>query len=314
MAIFRHTSGLPVEARGAVVAIGNFDGVHRGHQTVIAEIRRLAAALGTTTAVLTFEPHPRRFFQPGAPSFQLTPFRLKARLIETLGVDNLFLLTFNRALSELSAEAFVRDILVRDLRVRHVVVGDNFHFGHRRQGDGAYLAHMGRTLGFGVGVLERVTGPGGEAYSSTAIRAHLTAGDPARAAQLLGRPWELEGRVQLGAKLGRTLGFPTANIALGDVLEPARGVYAVRTGIDRGERTVWHAGVASFGVRPTVDGTDVLLEVHLFDFDQDLYGQHLRVALIDYLRPEWRFDDLAAMQVQMHDDARRARAILAALP
>ena len=311
MAIYRHTSDLPPRARGAVVAIGNFDGIHRGHQQVLEQVERLAAAAQASTAVLTFEPHPRRFFQPDAPSFQLTPFRLKARLIEALGIDNLFVLSFNRALSQLGAEAFVRDILVRDLRVRHVVVGDNFHFGHRRQGDGAYLARMGRDLGFGVSVLPRIAGPNGEAYSSTAIRDYLMAGNPTRAALLLGRYWEIEGRVQAGAKLGRSLGFPTANIPLSDSLEPARGVYAVRAAANHGAALRWGAGVASLGVRPTVGGRDVLLEVHLFDVDRDLYGQHVRVALVDYLRPEWHFDSLEAMRAQMHEDARRARVILA---
>jgi riboflavin kinase/FMN adenylyltransferase len=311
MAIFRHSTDLPAEARGAVVAIGNFDGVHRGHQAVIEQTARLARDLATTQAVLTFEPHPRRFFQPDSPSFQLTSFRLKARLLESLGLDHVFFLPFTRALSELSAESFVRDILVRDLGVRHVVVGDNFAFGHQRRGGVAELRAMGGELGFGVTVLEQVAGPTGEAYSSTAIRTYLQAGDPTRAALLLGRYWELEGRVQEGAKLGRELGFPTANIALGDVLEPARGVYAVRAGIDRGERTAWHAGVANLGTRPTVDGEGVLLEVHLFDVEADLYGQHMRVALVDYLRPEWKFDGLEAMRVQMVEDSRRARIILA---
>jgi len=311
MAIYRHISDLPDTARGAVVAIGNFDGVHRGHQQVIGEIEHLAATARAPTAVLTFQPHPRRFFQPDAPAFELTPFRLKARLIEALGVDDLFLLSFTRALSQLSAEDFVRDFLVRDLGVRHVVVGDNFHFGHKRQGDGAYLKKMGRDLGFDVSVLERVAGPNQEVFSSTAIRKYLTAGNPTRAALLLGRYWEIEGRVQIGAKLGRGLGFPTANIALSDILEPARGIYAVRAGIDRGEDIQWEAGVASLGVRPTVGGTEVLLEVHLFDFDGDLYGQHMRVALVDYLRPEWKFDSLEAMRPQMLEDARRARVILA---
>lgn len=311
MAIFRHTSDLPADALGAVVAIGNFDGVHRGHQAVIAETGRLARELGTTRAVLTFEPHPRRFFHPDGPPFQLTSFRLKARLLEALGVDHVFLLTFNRALSEVSAEAFVRDILVRDLAVRHAVVGENFAFGHKRRGNVAYLRELGQALGFGVSVLKRVEDPTGEAYSSTAIREYLKAGDPIRAALLLGRYWEIEGRVQPGAKLGRTLGFPTANIELGEILEPAHGVYAVRAGIDRGEATVWHAGVANLGVRPTVDGGSLLLEVHLFDTETELYGQHMRVALVDYLRPEWRFDSLEAMKDQMREDARRAHVILA---
>lgn len=312
MAIFRHTQDLPAEARGCVVAIGNFDGVHRGHQAILRQTAALAAAQGCGHAVLTFEPHPRRFFQPDAPPFQLTSFRLKARLIESLGVDHIFFLTFNRALSELGAEAFVRDILVRDLAIRHAIVGDNFRYGHKRAGGVADLQDMGRQLGFGVTVLARVTGPDDEPYSSTAVRRYLQAGDPTRAALLLGRYWEIEGRVQTGAKLGRDLGFPTANIPLGETLEPARGVYAVRAGIDRGDRTVWHPGVASLGVRPTLsDDGQLLLEVHLFEFDDDLYGQHMRVALVDYLRPEWKFESLAGLTEQMQEDSRRARVILA---
>lgn len=312
MAIFRHTAGVPASARGTVVAVGNFDGVHRGHQAVIAEIKRIAARLEKPTAVLTFEPHPRRFFRPDDPPFQLTSFRLKARLLETLGVQHIFFLTFNKALSSLSAEAFVQDILVRDLGVSHVAVGENFHFGHKRQGNVAFLRAAGRASGFDVTVLPRVLSPTGEAYSSTAVREYLKAGDPNRAASLLGRYWEIEGRVQEGARLGRSLGFPTANIALGETLEPAYGVYAVRAGIDRGDQTVWHPGVASLGVRPTVDGKEPLLEVYLFDFEDDLYGQHMRVALLDYLRPEVRFSDLEALKAQMKEDARRARVILAA--
>ncbi len=313
MAIFRHTSELPASARGTVVAIGNFDGVHLGHQAVLAEIGRIAADAGAATAILTFEPHPRRVFRPDDPPFQLTSFRLKARLLEALGVDHVFFLTFNTALSRLSAEAFVRDILVRDLGVAHVAVGDNFRFGHKRQGDVDFLRAAGRTHGFGVSVLGRVLSPSGEAYSSTAVRDYLKAADPARAAALLGRYWEIEGRVQAGARLGRNLGFPTANIPLGESLVPAYGVYAVRAGVDRSDQTEWHPGVASLGVRPTIDASgagDLLLEAHLFDFDADLYGQHMRVALIEYLRPELKFDDLPALQAQMQEDARRARLIL----
>lgn len=311
MAIFRHTADLPPEALGAVVAIGNFDGVHLGHQAVIAAALRRAAPTGAPVAVLTFEPHPRRFFRPHDPPFQLTSMRLKARLLEALGVHHVLFLTFNEALSHLSAADFVRHVLVRDLAARHVMVGADFAFGHRRQGDGAVLRAMGDELGFRVDVLAPVAESGGAAYSSTAIRACLRAGDPAGAARLLGRYWEIEGRVQPGARLGHKLGFPTANIGLDDFLHPAYGVYAVRAGIDRGERTLWHPGVANVGVRPMVDGKTPLLEVHLFDLEPVLYGQHLRVALVEHLRAERMFDDLAAMTVQMRADAARARALLA---
>ncbi len=310
MAIYRHTTDLPDEALGAVIAIGNFDGVHRGHQAVIDQAVRLARELKTSLGVLTFEPHPRRFFRPDSPPFQLTSFRLKLRLLAALGVDNVFVLPFNQALSELSAEDFVRQILVEGLRARHVLVGDNFFFGHQRGGDTALLERLGREHGFGVTIMRRIEGTTGEAYSSTGIRDYLTAGNPTRAALLLGRYWEIEGRVQSGAKLGRELGFPTANIALGEVLEPAYGVYAVRAGVDRGGQTVWHPGVANIGIRPMIEGDEPLLEVHLFDFDEDLYGQHMRVALVDYLRPEMTFDDMETLRVQIVEDSRRARVIL----
>jgi riboflavin kinase/FMN adenylyltransferase len=310
MAIYRHTTDLPDEALGAVVAIGNFDGVHRGHQAIMDRAVRLAREFHTSLGVLTFEPHPRRFFRPDSPPFQLTSFRLKLRLLEAIGVDNVFVLPFNQALSELSAEDFVRRILVEDLRVRQVLVGNNFLFGHKRGGDTALLERLGRNHGFGVKIVRRVEGTTGEAYSSTGIRDYLTAGNPTRAALLLGRYWEIEGRVQTGAKLGRKLGFPTANIALGEVLKPAYGVYAVRAGVDRGGQTIWRPGVANIGIRPMVEGNEPLLEVHLFDFDEDIYGQHMRVALVDYLRPEMVFEDMEALKVQMVEDSRRARVIL----
>ncbi|MGF1610936.1 MAG: bifunctional riboflavin kinase/FAD synthetase [Kiloniellales bacterium] len=311
MRVFRHFSPVPDEARGAVVAIGNFDGIHRGHQAVIGKAGRLARELGVPHAVLTFEPHPRSYFKPDTPPFRLTPFRIKARLIEALGVDSLFVLRFDRALASLSAEDFVMDILVKGLGVRHVVVGDNFHFGHKRGGDPALLERLGRSNGFGVTCMERVAGAGEEPYSSTYVRDYLTAGNPTRAALLLGRYWEIEGRVQHGDKRGRDLGFPTANVPLGNILLPAFGVYAVRAGIDRGADTVWHGGAANIGIRPMFESKRPLLEVHIFDFAREIYGRHMRVALVDYLRPELAFDGLEALKVQMAEDCRRARISLA---
>lgn len=311
MRVFRHTSELPASARGAVVAIGNFDGIHRGHQAIIAETGRLAREAGAPFAVLTFEPHPRNFFRPELPPFRLTPFRIKARLIEALGVDELFVLTFDAAFSRLSAERFVAEVLVQGLGIRRAVVGDNFAFGHRRAGNAGLLEELGRRHGFGVICLARVRGPGEEIYSSTRIRDYLQAGDPTRAALLLGRYWEIEGRVQQGDRRGRQLGFPTANLPIDGFLEPARGVYAVRAGLDRGSEIRWHDGVANLGVRPMFDGKTLLLEVHLFDFEGDLYGQHLRVALVDHLRPETKFASVEALVEQMGEDGRRARVILA---
>jgi riboflavin kinase/FMN adenylyltransferase len=311
MQVLRHYDDVPDELRRSVVAIGNFDGIHRGHQEVIGKAGRLARELGGPQTVLTFEPHPRSFFAPDAPPFRLTPFRTKARLIEALGVDLLVALHFDEELSRLSAESFAREVLGEGLGVRHVVVGDNFHFGHKRQGDIALLQGIGRECGFDVSAIGRIRGPGGDPYSSSLIREYLAQGNPTRAALLLGRYFEIEGRIQEGERLGRDLGYPTANIAQGDMLLPAFGVYAVRAAIDHGTEVVWHAGVASLGVRPTVGGKTPLLEVHLFDFDDDIYGHHLRVALVDFQRPEVKFDSLEAMKVQMKEDERRARMTLA---
>ena len=331
MRIFRHYDEVPAEARGAVVAVGNFDGVHLGHQAVIAEAGRIARALGAPLALVTLEPHPRQVFRPDAPPFRLTPLRIKAHCIEALGVDFLFVLHFDRAFARISAQDFVRRVLIDGLGGRHVVVGYNFVFGHARRGNPDLLAAMAKEAGFGFTCVAPAGGAGGEVYSSTRIREHLIAGAPARAAELLGRSWEIEGRVVAGDARGQGLGFATANICIEEYLRPARGVYAVRAGIDMGRETGWHEGVANFGSRPTFSaraaagaasqatgraaagapGGDEVFEVHLFDFSADLYGRHLRVALVEHLRPEKKFDGAAALQAQIADDCARARAILA---
>jgi len=313
MRVFRHTTATGAD-RGAVVAVGNFDGVHRGHQAVIAAAKAKAAALGAPFAVLTFEPHPRRIFQPGAPPFRLTPFRAKSRALETLGVDLLFTLHFDLAFAQKSAEEFVSAILVEGLGVRAVVIGYDFVFGHRRRGNADLLRAEGQKQGFDVDVVAPVAGASGVVYSSTQIREHLSAGRTREAAALLGRAWEIDGRVEEGDRLGRTIGFPTANLSLDDYLRPAAGVYAVRAGIDDGAKTRWFGGAANLGWRPTVGGKDLRLETHLFDFDGDLYGKHLRVAFIEHLRPEQRFDGLGALKAQIAADCVKARAVLAASP
>lgn len=313
MRIFRHDR-VGTGDRGAVVAIGNFDGVHLGHQAVIGAAGTLARSLRAPHAVLTFEPHPRRVFRPQDPPFRLTPFRVKARRIEALGVDLLFTLHFDLAFAARSAEDFIDSVLIQGLGARHVVVGYDFVFGHQRRGNPALLQQRGAALGFGVSVIDPVAGSGGAVYSSTRIREHLAAGRPREAAALLGRPWEIDGRVERGDQRGRTIGFPTANLLLDHYLRPAAGVYAVRAGIEEGGRTLWHDAVANFGRRPTFGGTDLRLEVHLFDFAGDLYGRHLRVALIEHLRPEQKFPGIDALKAQIAADAARARAVLAAEP
>jgi riboflavin kinase/FMN adenylyltransferase len=312
MRLFRHHSEIPAEARGAVVALGNFDGLHLGHQRVIGEAGRIAARLEAPCAVLTFEPHPREYFKPSQPAFRLTPFRIKLRQLEAIGVDYVFLLAFDRAMAERSPEAFIVEVLGQGIEPAHVVVGYDFVFGKGRSGNADLLSDLGRAAGFAVSTVSAASDKSGVIYSSTKVRERLAAGDPAAAGLLLGRPWEIEGRVETGERLGRKLGFPTANIGIGDYLEPALGIYAVKAGIDEGRETRWLPGVAYLGKRPTLGGTRVQLEVNLFDFTGDLYGRHLRVALLDYIRGDRRFESLDALAAQMTDDARVARARLAA--
>jgi len=313
MRVHRHYDRLPESDRGSVVAIGNFDGVHRGHQAVIGEARRVAAAIGAPSAVLTFEPHPRSFFRPNDPPFRLTPMRLKAHALESLGVDLLFIVRFDAQFAALSAERFVADVIGRTgLGARHVVTGYDFVFGKNRSGNAVLLERMAREHGYAYTALSPVAAESGEIYSSTQIRAYLQQGKPKHAARLLGRSWEIEGRVESGQQRGRTIGFPTANVRLTDVLQPAHGVYAVRAGIDQGANTQWYDGVANFGSRPTVDGKNVWLEIHLFDFAGDLYGKHLRVAFIDFLRAEMRFASFDELKAQIVRDSQVARDLLRA--
>lgn len=314
MRIFRHYTQLPQEARGSVVALGNFDGVHRGHQAVIESAGVLARENGLTHAVMTFEPHPRSVFQPQIPPFRLTPLRIKARCIEALGVDHLFVQHFDREFAQMEAEAFVSGVLCKGVAASHVVAGYDFVFGHGRKGDCALLERMAAERGFAFTQVSQATDESGAAYSSTKIRDLIVAGEPVAAAALLGRLFEIEGRVVSGAGRGRTIGFPTANVHFEDFLLPAIGVYAIRAGIDEGAETLWRDGVANFGSRPTFGGGENVLEAHLFGDCDDLLGRHLRVALADYLRPEKTFDGVAQLQAQIADDINAAKAALAELP
>ncbi len=309
MQLFRHaTADVP---KGAVIAIGNFDGVHRGHCAVIAEARRIAADEGVPFGILTFEPHPRSVFVPDGPPFRLTPFRAKTRLIAEAGSDVLFTLRFDRRFAAKSAQDFVADLLAVRLGTRHIVVGQDFTFGRGRGGNPALLREMGAALGFGVTVLEPVADAGGKVASASRIRDHLASGRPRAAAALLGRSWEIEGRVQRGDRRGRDLGFPTANLAIANYLHPAPGVYAVRAGVNQNGTLTWYDGVANFGNRPTFAGQDWRFETHLFDFAGDLYGRHLRVAIVEFIRPDAKFAGIDALVAAMREDAKQARAILA---
>ncbi|MDP9196130.1 MAG: bifunctional riboflavin kinase/FAD synthetase [Pseudomonadota bacterium] len=309
MRIYRTTRDLPEDARRAVVAMGNFDGVHRGHQAVLARAAEVAAGYGAPLAVMTFEPHPRALFAPETPPFRLTPFRTKARILQDMGVEILYVIHFDRVFSEMAAGQFVEDILVRDCAVRHVVTGGDFVFGHKRSGAGAMLQDAGQRLGFGVTLVPLTLGENSQPCSSSQVRALLQAGQPEQAAQLLGRPWLVEGLVRQGQQRGRTIGVPTANLDLGEYLRPAFGVYAVQVGLEDG-RTL--SGVANIGRRPTVnEGTDVRLEVHILDAgaDLDLYDRHLRVGLLSFIRPEQKFEDLDALRARITQDMDQARNI-----
>jgi riboflavin kinase/FMN adenylyltransferase len=306
----RHFSFLDIGLpdRGASVAMGNFDGVHLGHQHVIG----LARAQGLTLGVVTFEPHPRQFFAPATPAFRLMNAEARANRLAKLGVAQLYELPFDATLSAMPAATFARDVLARGLGVAHVTVGADFHFGKGRDGDAATLQALGRENGFGVTVADLI-GFDGTEISSTAIRRALAEGTPREAARMLGHWHRIEGEVLHGDKRGRDLGYPTANMSVGGLHLPRLGVYAVRADVLTGPHAGSYNGAASLGVRPMFGTNTPNLESFLFDFSGDLYGQHLSVALVDYLRPEMTFDGLPALIAQMDADCARARSILAAL-
>jgi riboflavin kinase / FMN adenylyltransferase len=312
--IIRHPGPRSDHPRGAVLAMGNFDGLHQGHAALIGEARERAQAVGRPAGVLTFEPHPRSVFMPEGEPFRLTPFRVKEREIARLGVDLLFVQHFDLGFAQKSAESFVEEVLVGAVGVTHLVVGHDSTFGNRRRGTPEMLREAGARYGFGITVVEPVRGPDAAVYSSTHIRELLRAGRPREAAAQLGRFWEIDGRVMVGDRRGRTIGFPTANLGLGEYLRPAFGVYAVRVSGDGPDdpfagRTI--DGVANIGLRPTVGTPEPRLEANLFDFDGDIYGRHLRVSLVEFIRPERKFSGLDALKAQIAEDADRARAILA---
>jgi len=318
--IIRDWRDLPASQRGAAAALGAFDGVHRGHQAVIASARAAADRLSAPLAVVSFDPHPRRWFQPDAAPFRLMTAGQMARALEPLGVDRLYLLPFDAGMAAMTDEAFAVDVLAgrpqaaqgavghkNGLGLTHASVGFDFTYGKGRTGSPEALARIGRQLGFSVSVTERVDDKGGLKLSSSAVREALNAGDMARAAAILSRPFAIEGEVVHGDKRGRTIGVPTANVRLGDYMRPAYGVYATRTRLPDG-RVI--DGVANLGVRPMFEIAEPLLEVWLFDFAEDLYGQTIETELVALLRGEMNFDGLDALKVQIDADAAAARAIL----
>jgi riboflavin kinase / FMN adenylyltransferase len=300
----------PAGLERAIYAIGNFDGLHLGHRAVIERAIFLAKERNAASAVLTFEPHPADHFAERAVAFRLTPPDLKASICEQLGLSGIVFLTFDASIAAMSPDDFVRSVLVDRLGVAAVVVGWDFHFGKGRSGTPAFLADAGRRYGFAVdtvGKVEEGTGEDARVVSSTVIRRELERGDVGAAAVALGRYYSVSGRVTPGQRLGRTLGVPTANIALAQTNRLAHGVYAVRA-LVRGE---FHPAVASFGVRPTIDNGAPLLEVHLLDFEGDLYGRDMLVEFIERIRDERKFESLDLLVTEMRRDIERARAILA---
>lgn len=302
MRVLRGDQPAPPELHRAAIALGVMDGVHLGHQAVLDNARAAAGPL----AAAVFEPPPRRHFRPDHPPFRLQTAAQRARALAALGVDAIYEVPFDAALANIRAEAFVRDVLAGRLRAAHIAVGFDFHFGKDREGDPEKLRAFGAAHGFTVGVVPRLE-HAGEKISSTAIRALVAEGRVQDAARLLTRPWAIEGEVQHGDHRGRTIGFPTANIPIGDYIRPKFGVYAIRTSLDG--RAI--AGVANIGLRPTIGGDAVpRLEAHLFDIAVELYGRTLEIELHAFIRPERKFDSLDALKAQIELDAAAAKAAL----
>ncbi len=306
MELIRGLHNLRPRHRGSVVSIGNFDGVHRGHQAIVARLREHAARLGLPARVVLFEPQPVEFFRPQADEPRLMRLREKLAALAGLDVDGVLCLRFDRRLADMPREQFVERLLVQGLGARQLVVGPDFRFGHRRLGDLDYLSAAGASAGFGVEVVPPLQ-VDGERVSSTAVRQHLVAGDLDGAARLLGRPYTLHGRVSHGDARGRTIGFPTLNLPLRRKAVSLRGVFAVRVA---GLAATPLPAVANLGWRPTVDGTYPLLEVHVLDFSGQVYGRQVQVEFVQRLRDEQRFDGLDALRRQIDDDVRAARAVL----
>lgn len=311
MQVFHDPASLPDTLQGAAIALGNFDGVHKGHQQVLQGAKDAASTLKVPSGVMVFEPHPRDFFAPDKSVFRLTPLAEKLSLFEAYGLDMAIVMSFNTDLAGTEAESFVQEILLDRLGISHVVSGFDFHFGKNRAGSPAFLRDAGARLGFGVTIVDPVKN-GGDPFSSSAIRVALEQGDVASAGASLGYPWFVRGEVIKGEQRGRTLGFPTANLAIPTSCRLKYGIYGVRVRRNFDGRINVHDGVASFGVRPTFGGGEPLLETFLFDFDADLYGQIIEVELIDFIREERTFEGADELIEVMNQDTQHARTILAA--
>jgi riboflavin kinase/FMN adenylyltransferase len=306
MDIVRFRRDVPAELKGAMLAIGNFDGVHRGHQLVLREAIRIAEKEGRRAGAVMFEPHPREFFSPDTPFFRLTPLPLKLELLEALGLDQTFVIDFDRELASLSAEAFATEVVAKGFGASHVVVGHDFSYGKGRTGTTEQLAALGREFGFGVDVVAPV-GDAGITFSSSRIRDQLRAGDVGEAAEQLGYWWRVRGVVGEGAGRGKGLGFPTLNLKLAPGQDVRHGIYAMR--VDHGGRR--HHAAGYVGLRPTFGESEPVLETYLLDFAGDLYGQVVEAEFVAFLRPDQTFATPAALAEKMRYDCDQARAVLA---
>ncbi len=308
MEVVRSWRDVAPSLKGAVLAIGNFDGVHRGHQAVLLAAKRIADAERLASGAVVFEPHPREFFAPEQPFFRLTPLALKLELLEALGLDQTFVIDFNRDLASLSAEDFATEAIGKGLGASHVVVGYDFTYGKGRTGSTGQLQALGRVLGFGVDVVEPVGADEG-IFSSSRVRDHLRAGEPREAAEQLGYWWRVRGRVEAGAGRGKGLGFPTINLPLLPGQDVCHGIYAMRIHID-GRR---HDAAGYVGTSPTFGAGAVAVEAYLLDFQGDLYGEEVEAEFIAFLRPDRVFASAEALAAQMTADVDSARAALSAL-
>lgn len=307
MLVIRGRQQLPEGARGGVLAIGNFDGVHRGHKALLRKAMQIAKAASHPAGVMIFEPQPREFFHPNEAHFRLTPLPEKLRLLEEMGLDFAVVLDFNAELASLPADDFITEVLVGSYGLFHAVIGYDFYFGKARGGTPDTMRAAGEKLGFGVSVIAQ-QGEEGEIFSSTAIRLHLVQGDIRAATHALGHWWRVTARVISGQKLGTTLGFPTANVELPPGCALLHGIYATRVLIGG----VVYSGAAYFGTRPTVDNGPVRLEVFVLDFTGDLYDQEIAIEFVDFIREDKRFSSLDALKAQIAEDCAKARAILSA--
>ncbi len=311
----RNYRNVPAALKGASLALGNFDGVHRGHQVVLQAAMDAAKQTGALAGAMVFEPHPRRFFHPELPFFDLTTLEVKQHLLADFGLDLTIAIPFNDELADMSADRFIEDVLVAGLGVSHIVTGYDFAYGKGRSGNIETLRRAGEKHGFGVTIIRPVTEGGHEVISSSGVRAALRAGKPREAAQLLGHWWSVAGKVKKGHGRGKSMGYPTANIHLHEGCEPKMGIYAVRVflGDKQGKAFRRIDGAAYFGASPTFGGLEPLLEPFLFDFDGDLYGHRIEVEFIEYLRGDARFDSAEDLKRQIDNDCARTREVLARL-